>query len=106
MTQQSRYYHREVDAFLSEWKNDSQRKPLLLRGARQVGKSSAVRNLSKSFEYFVEVNFERNPEIMQLFGLSLNPIEICVKLAAIYKTPILPGKTLVFLMKYIRASLQ
>jgi len=39
MTQQSRYYHRAVDAFLIEWKNDSQRKPLLLRGARQVGKS-------------------------------------------------------------------
>jgi len=96
MTQQSRYYHRAVDAFLIEWKNDSQRKPLLLRGARQVGKSSAVHNLSKSFEYFIEVNFERNPEMMQLFGLSLNPIEICVKLAAIYKTPILPSKTLVF----------
>lgn len=97
MAKQSSYYHREVDAFLLEWKKDSQRKPLLLRGARQVGKSSAVRNLSKSFEYFVEVNFERNPEIIQLFDLSLNPIEICVKLAAIYKTPIVPGKTLVFL---------
>ncbi len=61
--------HATTKQILSEWKNDSQRKPLLLRGARQVGKSSAVRNLGKSFDYYIEVNFERNPEIMQFFSL-------------------------------------
>jgi len=96
MSQQSSYFHRAVDAFLLQWKSDTKRKPLLLRGARQVGKSSAVRNLGKTYEYYLEVNFERNPEIMQLFSLSLNPIEICSKLSAIYKLPIIPGKTLVF----------
>ncbi len=97
MTKQVPYFYRTVDAFLLTWKNDENRKPLLLRGARQVGKSSAIRNLAKTFTYFVEVNFERNPEIMELFSLSLNPKEICSKLSAIYKTPIVAGQTLVFL---------
>ena len=53
------YIHRNIDSELIAWKEDSMRKPLLLRGARQVGKSSAVKNLGKQFEYFAEVNFER-----------------------------------------------
>ncbi len=90
------YFARSIDIDLKAWKEDKYHKPLLLRGARQVGKSSAVRNLGKSFEYFVEINFERNPEIKNLFSASLNPIEICVKLSAIYKLPIVPNKTLIF----------
>ena len=54
------YIHRNIDSELIAWKEDSMRKPLLLRGARQVGKSSAVKNFGKQFEYFAEVNFERN----------------------------------------------
>src|SRR5665647_341403 len=91
------YFLRNIDLHLNAWKNDKQHKPLLLRGARQVGKSSAVRHLGETFEYFLEVNFERNPEIKQLFSASLNPKEICSKLSAIYNLPIQPGKTLVFL---------
>ena len=90
------YFSRAIDLHLKTWKNDIHHKPLLLRGARQVGKSSAVRHLSETFEYFLEVNFERNPEIKQLFSAALNPKEICSKLSAIYNLPIQPGKTLVF----------
>ncbi len=39
------YYARIIDRYLTEWKNDKLHKPLLLRGARQVGKSSAARHL-------------------------------------------------------------
>ena len=92
----TKYFARNIDHHLLAWKNDLHHKPLLLRGARQVGKSSAVRQLGKTFEYFLEINFERNPEIKQLFSSSLNPIEICAKLSAIYNLPIIPGKTLVF----------
>lgn len=90
------YYSRNIDLPLETWKNDIRHKPLLLRGARQVGKSSAVRHLGETFEYFLEVNFERNPDMKQLFSSSLNPKEICSKLSAIYNLPIKPGKTLVF----------
>ncbi|MCL2501775.1 MAG: AAA family ATPase, partial [Bacteroidales bacterium] len=52
------YLNRLIDADLWEWKNSESRKPLILRGARQVGKSSAVRELGKKFENFLEINFE------------------------------------------------
>lgn len=96
MKSNSRYFSRDIDLHLQTWKNDIHHKPLLLRGARQVGKSSAVRHLGESFACFVEVNFERDPEIRQLFSASLNPKEICSKLSAIYNLPIQPGKTLLF----------
>ena len=41
------YYPRLIDDHLKEWASSSSHKPLLLRGARQVGKSSAVKNLGK-----------------------------------------------------------
>ena len=48
---------RIIDFFLQEWKNEQfARKPLLLRGARQVGKTHAARNLGKSFKNFIEIN--------------------------------------------------
>lgn len=90
------YFSRAIDLHLKTWKNDKHRKPLLLRGARQVGKSSAVRHFGETFDYFLEVNFERNPDIKQLFSASLNPKEICGKLSAIYNLPIQPDKTLLF----------
>lgn len=48
------YHPRFIDSFLSEWATRETRKPLLLRGARQVGKSTAVRNLAESFGGYVE----------------------------------------------------
>lgn len=92
----NKYFSRSIDHHLNTWKGDSKHKPLLLRGARQVGKSSAVRHLGESFEYFLEVNFERNVNIAELFRVSLNPKEICAKLSAIFGVPIEPGKTLLF----------
>lgn len=91
------YYHRAIDRYLLEWKNEKVHKPLLLRGARQVGKSSAVRQLGKTFRYLVEVNFERDKEIISIFTGNLKPQEIASRLSAFYETPIISGKTLLFL---------
>jgi len=44
------------------WKESEERKVLLLRGARQVGKSRSVAKLAENFEHFIEVNFEKNSE--------------------------------------------
>jgi len=53
---------------LLEWKKRVPRKPLLLRGARQVGKSFLIREFGKKeFQAFVEINFERNPEFSKIF---------------------------------------
>ena len=53
------YFKRHIDKELLRWKDSVNRKPLLLRGARQVGKSTAVRQLGKTFKYFVEINLEK-----------------------------------------------
>ena len=60
-----KYLERTIDASLVEWKNKSQRKPLLLRGARQIGKSTAVRHLGEQFDYYIEANFEKNPSLKE-----------------------------------------
>ena len=56
---QKMYYPRFIDSYLSEWASRKTHKPLLLRGARQVGKSTAVHHLAEGFESFVEINFEK-----------------------------------------------
>jgi predicted AAA+ superfamily ATPase len=90
------YILREIDKALETWKNEVNRKPLLLRGPRQVGKSSAVRNLARFFDNFIEVDFEAQRNIHALFSSSLNPAEICEQLSLFYSTPIIEGKTLLF----------
>ena len=91
------YYKRLIDSYLLDWKNRPSHKPVLLRGARQVGKSSAVRHLGKSFQSFVEINFEKNPEYKAVFKPNLVIERIISELAALIGTPIIPGKTLLFL---------
>ncbi|MDD7630985.1 MAG: hypothetical protein SOY43_08065 [Parabacteroides sp.] len=61
-----RYLQRKIDGFLQEWKMEPDRKPLLVRGARQVGKSCAVRRFGESFEYYLEVNFERDRDVADI----------------------------------------
>jgi predicted AAA+ superfamily ATPase len=52
------YFNRKIDCALQQWSSEKYRKPLMLRGARQVGKTTAVRNLGKRFTHFMEINFE------------------------------------------------
>jgi len=92
------YINRKIDEDLLSWARDSNHKPLLLRGARQVGKSRTVRRLGERFEHFLEVNFELDKHARDLFVKGdLSPKKLCQELAAIYETPIIPGKTLLFL---------
>lgn len=90
------YYKRLIDKSLSEWTRDTNRKPLLLRGARQVGKSSAVRQLATQFEHFVELNFEETPALKTYFMGDLNPHRIVESLSIHFGKTILPGKSLLF----------
>ena len=90
------YLERKIDKELESWKQSSKRKPLILRGARQVGKSSAVKNFTKKFDNFIEINFDENPAYKKIFDTELNIVEICEKLSVISNTPIIGGKTLLF----------
>ncbi len=91
------YYRRIIDQKLLEWKDSPRRKPLLIRGARQVGKSSAVRQFGKCFKYFVEINLERKPSIRQLFTKDIDVKRTCEGISATLGIPILPGETLLFI---------
>ena len=59
-------FNRKALKDLEEWAKDSHRKPLIIRGARQVGKSTLVRMLGENFDHFLELNVEK-PEIKVLF---------------------------------------
>ena len=87
---------RAVDHELIQWKEENFRKILLVRGARQVGKTYSVRKLGKTFNSFFEVNFEEHPQIKPFFDNSLNPHEICEKLSIYFGMDIIPGETLLF----------
>ena len=90
------YIKRQIDNELREWVALKNRKPLLLRGARQIGKTESVRHLSKQFDNFVEINFEENKEIHYIFEGNLSPKEICENLSVFLQVSIEPEKTLLF----------
>lgn len=88
---------RLIDWHLKSWKDDKYRKPLLIRGARQVGKTHAVRQLGKHFEHIIEVNFELAKDAKLIFEKDLDPKRIIQDLSAyIDQGDIKPGKTLLF----------
>jgi uncharacterized protein len=88
---------RLIEERLKLWKDEVGRMPLLVRGARQVGKSYILEKFGReNFGQLVTINFERRPDYKQAFT-SLEPIQICNKLALLSKQPIEPGKTLLFL---------
>lgn len=95
---ESMYYPRFIDSYLSEWASRKIHKPLLLRGARQVGKSTAVRHLAKSFESYVEINFEKQASFIPLFQVKdIDVKAIASQISAMASKRIEPGKTLLFL---------
>jgi predicted AAA+ superfamily ATPase len=73
------------------------RKPLLLRGARQVGKTWLVEKLAlEQFEFYLKVDFEENSELISIFRGDLNPQKICSELELRTGVDIIAGKTLLF----------
>ena len=92
------YYQRFIDGFLSEWASRKTHKPLLLRGARQVGKSTAVRHLAERFESYVEINFEKQASYIPLFQVKdIDVKKMVSQISAMAGKRIVPGKTLLFL---------
>ena len=88
---------RIIDHFLLQWKLSPYRKALLLRGARQVGKTYSVRKLGATYADFVEINFELRADAHGIFEKNLDPDRIIRELSLIANKAIIPGKTLLFL---------
>src|ERR1700722_16826312 len=92
----SAMFKRIIDFHLDQWKTNPFRKPLILRGARQVGKTYAVRKLGGQFKSFVEVNFEKLEGVASIFEKSLEPKKIILLLSVLVKKEIIPGEPLLF----------
>ena len=85
---------------LLDWKNtpDCERKPLVVEGARQVGKTWLARELgANEFETFIELNFEKQPSLRSLFELDFDFERIFLAIMAFTGKKVEPGKTLLFL---------
>ena len=67
---------RLIDRYLQKWADEPGRKSLLLRGARQVGKTYSCRELGEGFDEFVEINFEIEPHYIEVFERDLDPKRI------------------------------
>ncbi|MBQ7191877.1 MAG: ATP-binding protein [Paludibacteraceae bacterium] len=91
------YISRYIDSLLLQWKCQERRKPLLLRGARQVGKTSAVRHLAEQFDYYIEVDLNEQRQLHTLFEQGLSPEQIAMQMGVILEVPVVAGRTLLFL---------
>lgn len=87
---------RFIDSQLQDWALQKGFKPLLLRGARQVGKTYAVRELGKKFDVFIEINLEISTKAREIFTTDLYPQRIIQEISYLTKQEIVPGKTLLF----------
>lgn len=79
-----------------EWKHSIDRKPMILRGARQVGKTWIMKEFGKEhYENYVYFNFDEEDELKSIFQTNKNPMRIIELLSIIAGVKILPGSTLI-----------
>ena len=89
---------RVINNQLIEWKDSDRRKPLIIRGMRQVGKTYAVNHFGKeNFHNVVYIDFEKQQLLHQIFDGNLNTEQIISELELTLKGKITPGRTLLFL---------
>ena len=89
---------REITEKLIEWKNDSNRKPLMVTGVRQCGKTYIIRSFAR--EYFkscIYINFEESGMLSAVFDYDYDVKRIIHELELHFRTEIVPGETCVFL---------
>lgn len=58
---------RKIDKYLLEWKNNSNRKPLIISRARQIGKTTSIKEFGKNYTSFIEINFVSMPHFKNIF---------------------------------------
>lgn len=90
------YLPRSIDSILLAWASETDHKPLVLRGARQTGKTQAVRRLAEHFDLFLELNLERF-EDLSLVRSCRSADELLTALAARHNLERFPARTLLFL---------
>ena len=94
---------RDIISTFKEWKDAPKRKPILLQGARQIGKTWAMETFGKeSFEYCAKFDFDRQEELKSVFQNTKMPERIIKELALFCDVPIIAGKTLIIPVGKVR----
>lgn len=89
---------RKIDQYLKEWKNNPERKPLIIKGARQVGKTESIRNFAKNnYQSVIEINFVLQKQYKDIFNDGFE-VDTIIKNISL-RNPnyeFIPGNTLIF----------
>ena len=89
---------RKIDKYLIDWKNSKNRKPLIIKGARQIGKTTSIEKFGKeNYTSFIEINYVSMPQFKQIFQDGYTPDKVIKNISLLnseYK--FIPGETLLF----------
>ena len=87
---------RDIIQTFRQWQSSPSRQPILLKGARQIGKTWAMQQFGKEcFEHCVKFDFDRQPELKSIFQVTKEPSRLLKELSLYCEQPIKPGKTLI-----------
>ena len=92
------YLKRKIDDFLSNWKNSADKKPLIIKGARQVGKTESIRTFAEAnYDSVLEINFYEEPKYKSIIEDGYSAADIIKNISMIDPAKhFVPGKTLIF----------
>lgn len=92
------YLKRKIDAYLENWKSDPNRKPLIIRGARQIGKTESILHFAKQhYDSIIEINFVSEPKYKMIVADGYDTSNIIKNISRIDPSKkFIPGKTLIF----------
>lgn len=87
---------RKIDSFLEDWKNNPNKKPLIVSGARQIGKTTSIGEFGKTYESYIEINFFLEPKYKAIFNSGYEVNEIIKELSLLNPNfKIIPNNTLI-----------
>lgn len=92
------YMPRKIDAFLNEWKENTERKPLIVKGSRQVGKTESIRKFAaEHYESIIEINFVEEPKYEMIISDGYKTADIIKNISLLDPSKkFIDGKTLIF----------
>lgn len=92
------YMMRKIDTFLKEWREDPERKPLIVKGPRQVGKTESIRKFAaENYESIIEINFVEEPKYEMIISDGYKTADIIKNISLLDPSKkFIDGKTLIF----------
>lgn len=89
---------RKIDKYLIDWKNSKDRKPLIIKGARQIGKTTSIQKFGKeNYKSFIEINYVSMPQFTQIFQDGYIPDKVIKNISLLNSDfKFIPGETLIF----------